>query len=103
MLLKNILAVTLAGLAIANPVEDIEERQVAGCPSTQNWCCASAVNLKIFFIGGAGSKCQSKAFLSEYPENLLIQDLENPLNKACVSPNARPLCCLHKQIVVSLF
>jgi hypothetical protein len=72
--MKNILAAfTLAGLAIATPVEeDIQERQVAGCPSSRNWCCVTATNLNIFFIRGAGSNCKGKALLSDYPKCLLI-------------------------------
>jgi hypothetical protein len=67
--MKNILAAfALAGLAIATPVEgDIQERQT--CPAGQNWCCASSVPVRIFFIEGAGSTCQRKAFLIGHPKN----------------------------------
>jgi hypothetical protein len=59
MLMKNIFAaVALAGLAVASPVEDIEER--SSCKSGNNWCCASAVPLKLFFIQGSGSDCKRK-------------------------------------------
>lgn len=71
MLMKNILAAfTLAGLAIATPVEDIQARD---CPQGQNWCCATAFPLNIFFIQKVGSNCKGKTFLlSKYPKNLLI-------------------------------
>ncbi|KAJ6030657.1 uncharacterized protein N7446_000280 [Penicillium canescens] len=85
MLMKNILAAfTLAGLAIATPVEeDLEKR--AACPvggPTHNWCCATATNLNIFFIRGVGSNCQS-----------------NLQGVTCSGTRSRPLCCGGNQIV----
>ncbi|KAJ6100078.1 hypothetical protein N7467_001613 [Penicillium canescens] len=60
MLMKNILATfTLAGLAIATPVEDIEARALTGTcgKPTQVYCCTTASPLNIFFIRGVGSGC----------------------------------------------
>ena len=65
MLLKNIITTfALTGLAIATPVEDIEERQnVASCDPAKNWCCETAVSpLSLFFIRGVGKNCKRKAF-----------------------------------------
>ncbi|KAJ6011952.1 hypothetical protein N7499_013077 [Penicillium canescens] len=89
MLMKNILAaLTLAGLAIATPVEeDIQERQVANCPSSRNWCCVTATNLNIFFIKGVGSNCKAN------PNNVPCNTLPGPPTRP------RPLCCSTRQVV----
>ncbi|KAJ6113928.1 hypothetical protein N7523_007245 [Penicillium sp. IBT 18751x] len=79
MLTKNILAAfALAGLAIAIPVEDLQER--ATCPSGQDWCCATAFPLNIFFIQGVGSNCVAKP------------------SAGCKAPKAQSLCCANHQI-----
>ncbi|OGE53707.1 hypothetical protein PENARI_c007G05941 [Penicillium arizonense] len=84
MLMKNILAAfTLAGLSIATPVEDLQERAI--CPGggpSHNWCCASATNLNIFFIRGVGSNCRP-----------------NLTGGTCSGTRSRPLCCGGNQIV----
>ncbi|KAJ6009050.1 hypothetical protein N7522_004066 [Penicillium canescens] len=83
MLTKNILAAfTLAGLAIATPVEDLQERALCDGGPSHNWCCITATNLNIFFIKGVGSNCR-----------------QNTRGGNCVAPHSRPLCCASNQIV----
>lgn len=74
MLMKNILAAfTLAGLAIASPVEDIQER-AQSC-----FCCANAIPFNILFITKVGSNCKRKPLLlseiSEKPTKIWFSQL----------------------------
>jgi hypothetical protein len=92
MLVKNIIATfAIAGLAIAMPTEDFEERDTTACRTAHGWCCTSAVSsLNLFFVKGAGSGCVPA----------------NPNGKDCGSSSPKKLvnlCCSGNQIVVRYY